>query len=154
MILIYEKQKTDSKRQYFKKGKLSMHIEDVIEWIKIADDDFDSAIILNQAHNKHYEIICYHCAQAIEKYLKGYLEYNNIIPEKTHSLTYLNSICFDQDNQFNNIKSECDFLNKFANDIRYPHRYETKEDDVNFCINAVEKIRNFEPIKKLKNIIE
>jgi hypothetical protein len=24
------------------------------------------------------------------------------------------------------IATECDFLNKFANDIRYPHRYETK----------------------------
>ena len=94
-----------------------MHIDDVMEWIKIADDDFDSAIILNQAYRKHYEIICYHCAQAVEKYLKGYLEYNGIIPEKTHNLTYLNSICIDKDNQFINIKTECDFLNKFANDI-------------------------------------
>ena len=26
-----------------------MHIEDVIEWLKIADDDFDSAKILNES---------------------------------------------------------------------------------------------------------
>jgi len=31
-----------------------MNIEDVFEWIKIADDDFDSAEILNQAARKHY----------------------------------------------------------------------------------------------------
>ena len=43
-----------------------MHIDDVKEWMKIADNDFDSAIILNQAYHKHYEIICYHCAQAVE----------------------------------------------------------------------------------------
>jgi HEPN domain-containing protein len=129
-----------------------MNIEDVLEWIKIADDDFDSAEIPNQASRKHHEIICYHCAQAVEKYLKGYLEYKDIVSEKTHNLTYLNSICIDKDNRFINIKAECDFLNKFANDIRYPHRYETKENDVNFCINAVKKIRDFEMIKNLRNI--
>jgi len=131
-----------------------MNIEDVLEWIKIADDDFDSAEILNQATRKHYEIICYHCAQAVEKYLKGYLEYKDIISEKTHKLTYLYSICMDNDNRFINIKAECDFLNKFANDIRYPHRYETNENDANFCINAVKKIKNFELIKDLRKIKE
>jgi len=134
-----------------------MNIEDVLEWIKIADDDFDSAEIhsaeiLNQATRKHYEIICYHCAQAVEKYLKGYLEYKDIIPEKTHNLTYIDSICIDIDNRFINIKTECDFLNRFANDIRYPHRYETNENDANFCINAVNKIKNFELLKNLRNI--
>ena len=129
-----------------------MNTEDVMEWIKIAEDDFDSAEILNQASRKHYEIICYLCAQTVEKYLKGYLEYKDIIPEKTHNLTYLNSICVDNDNRFANIKTECDFLNKFSNDIRYPHRYETKESDAIFCINAVKRIRDFEPIIILRNI--
>jgi HEPN domain-containing protein len=131
-----------------------MNIEDVMEWIKIADDDFDSAEILNQAFRKHYEIICYHCAQAAEKYLKGYLEYKDIATEKTHNLSYLNSICIEQDNRFINIKTECDFINKFSNDIRYPHRYETKESDANFCINGAKKIRNFDPISDLINIIK
>ena len=76
----------------------------------------------------------------------------DIIPEKTHNLTYISSICIEKNNQFINIKTECDFLNKFANDIRYPHRYETNEDETNFCINAVKKIRDFEPIKKLRSI--
>jgi hypothetical protein len=56
------------------------------------------------------------------------------------------------DKSFINIKTECDFLNKFANDIRYPHRYETKENDVNFCIGAVKKIMQFDPINNLRNI--
>jgi HEPN domain-containing protein len=75
-----------------------MNSEDVAEWIKIADDDFDSVEILNQSFRKHNEIICYHCAQAVEKYLKGYLEYKDIVPEKTHNLTCLNSICIDKEN--------------------------------------------------------
>ena len=44
--------------------KLSiMNIEDAKEWLMIADDDFDSANILNNAAKKHSEIICYLCVQ-------------------------------------------------------------------------------------------
>ena len=130
-----------------------MNIEDAMEWVIIADDDFDSAKLLNEAKRKHYEIICYHCAQAVEKYLKGYLIFKDIVPQKTHDLRFLNNLCLELETDFENIITECAFLNKFANDIRYPHKYETNEDDVNFSISAVEKIRTFKPINDLKNII-
>jgi HEPN domain-containing protein len=130
-----------------------MKIKDVIEWMQIADDDFDSAKILHESDRKHYEIICYHCAQAVEKYLKGYLSYNDIIPQKTHNLLLLNEICIGIDNNFENIRTECSLLNRFTNEIRYPHRIEIIEEDVNYSLVAVEKIRNFEPIQNLRNII-
>ena len=63
-----------------------MNIKDVKEWLQFADDDFYSAQILNESVRKPYEIICYHCAQAVEKYLKGYLIYNDIVPQRTHNL--------------------------------------------------------------------
>jgi HEPN domain-containing protein len=44
-----------------------MNIDDVLEWLEIADNDYDSAIILFESARKHCEIICYHCAQAVEK---------------------------------------------------------------------------------------
>jgi HEPN domain-containing protein len=130
-----------------------MKIDDVKDWIQIADDDFDSAKILNDAERKHFEIICYLCAQATEKYLKGFLSYIDIIPEKTHNLRFLNDVCIEQDINFQSIKILCDFLNRFSNDVRYPHKYEINENDVIFCIGAVEKIRNLKPINELKNII-
>ena len=67
-----------------------MNIDDVKEWIEIADNDFDSAKILNEAARKHYEIICYLCSQAVEKYLKGYLVFMDVVPKKTHDLRFLN----------------------------------------------------------------
>jgi HEPN domain-containing protein len=130
-----------------------MKIKDVIDWIQIADDDIDSAKILNEAAHRHYENICYHCAQAIEKYLKGYLSYNDIIPQKTHNLLLLNENCIGIDNRFESIRIECGLLNRFASDIRYPHRIEIKEEDVTYSFNAVEKIRNFEPMLNLRNTI-
>jgi HEPN domain-containing protein len=131
-----------------------MKINDVIEWIQIAEDDFYSAQVLNEAVRKPYEIICYHCAQAVEKYLKGFLTYNGIIPEKTHNLLFLLELCIEKDNNFENIRTECSLLNKFTNEIRYPHRIEIKEEDVNYSISAVDRIRNIESIENLREIFE
>ena len=129
-----------------------MNIEDALEWLQIADDDYDSAKILNESPRKHYEIICYHCAQAAEKYLKGYIVYNGIEPKKTHDLRFLNNLCIELNDNFETLITESAFLNKYANDIRYPHKYETNENDVNFALRAIEKIRNFMPISDLKKI--
>ena len=96
-----------------------MNFHDAIEWFSIADNDFDSAMLLNESVRRHYEIICYHCSQSVEKYLKGYLIYNDIIPQKTHDLLFLNNLCMGIDRDFGNIIVECGFLNRFAKDIRY-----------------------------------
>jgi HEPN domain-containing protein len=130
-----------------------MDIREVKEWFMIADSDIDSAKILNNAVRKHYEIICYHCAQATEKYLKGYLVYQDIEPKKIHDLLFLNKICIEIDSNFESIIVECGFLNRFATNIRYPHRYEITEDDTNFSIKAVEKVRNCKPIIDIINKI-
>jgi len=59
-----------------------MNNENVREWLQLADDDLYSAKILNEQVRRPFEIICYHCAQSIEKYLKAYLTFNNIVPKK------------------------------------------------------------------------
>jgi HEPN domain-containing protein len=130
-----------------------MKINDVIEWIQIADDDLYSAKILNEQVRKPFEIICYHCAQSTEKYLKGYLTYNDIIPPKTHDLLLLLDLCIGKDTIFENIRTECGLLNRFTNEIRYPHKIEIKQEDVNYSINAVEKVKNVESIKNIVTII-
>jgi len=130
-----------------------MKIKDVIEWIQIAEDDLYSAKTLYGQVRKPYEIICYHCAQSTEKYLKGYLSYNDIIPEKTHNLLLLLELCIEKDKNFENIRTECSLLNRFTNEIRYPHRIEIKKEDVDYSINSVERIRNIDPIKKVIDII-
>jgi HEPN domain-containing protein len=130
-----------------------MNNENVKEWLQLADDDLYSAKILNEAIRKPYEIICYHCAQSIEKYLKGYLTFCDIVPKKTHDLVFLNNLCVEKNNEFQNIKTICEFLNRFVNDIRYPHKYEIDEKDVIFSINSVEKVKTLKPIIDIRNEI-
>ncbi len=43
------------------------------EWFVIANTDLASATFLQNMHPIPIEIICYHCQQATEKYLKGFL---------------------------------------------------------------------------------
>jgi HEPN domain-containing protein len=67
------------------------------------------------------EIICFHCQQAAEKWLKGYRVYMGIaeIP-KTHELNKLRDACADFDPRFEEIAEECDFLMQFGVTPRYP----------------------------------
>jgi len=45
------------------------------EWFNIADADLSSAEYLRGMSPAPLEIICYHCQQSAEKYLKGYLAF-------------------------------------------------------------------------------
>ena len=130
-----------------------MNNEEVREWLEVADRDFDSALILNAATRRHFEVICYLCAQSVEKFLKGYLVFNDIIPDKTHDLARLNINCMKINIDFQNIHDECGFLNKFATDIRYPKKYEVTEGDIVRSIAAVEKVRDFKPILDMRTVV-
>jgi len=130
-----------------------MNLNDAKQWFYKADADFDAAKILNNAYKKHTEIICYLCAQAAEKYLKGYLVYKNHKIENTHNLPYLNNLCTAYDNHFEEIKIECGVLNKFNNNIRYPDGIETDEHDVKLSLGMIEKIIITHPLHELRDQI-
>jgi predicted nucleotidyltransferase len=106
-----------SRESVFKIRKIENILEETV---------FQKGKILYGQVRKPYEIICYHCAQSTEKYLKGFLSYNDIIPEKTHNLLLLLGLCIEDDNSFENIRTECSLLNRFTNEIRYPHKIEIK----------------------------
>jgi len=130
-----------------------MNLDDAALWFYKADADFDAAKILDGAHKKHNEIICYLCAQAAEKYLKGYLVYQNHAIENTHNLPYLNMLCAKFAPLFEEIKTECGILNKFNNDIRYPDGVEADEHDVVLSFKTMEKIIVFKPLQDLRTEI-
>lgn len=44
------------------------------EWFEFAKRDLKSAEFLIDMHPRPIEIICYHCQQCAEKYLKGYID--------------------------------------------------------------------------------
>ena len=126
-----------------------MNIEEVKEWFEIAEEDLYAAKSLNVLHRKPLEIICYLCAQSIEKLLKGFLVHSNIKPPKTHNLPLLLSMCKDVDSKFLSFEKECRIIVRYANEIRYPIKIEVNEDDANYSIKSVEKMMRFKPIYDL-----
>ena len=131
-----------------------MFRDDVPEWFLIAEEDLISAKILFEHVKQPCEIICYHCAQSVEKFLKGYIAYQNIEPKKTHNLIYLNEECRKVDNMFLNVLKECAFINRFANEVRYPHRIGATPEDAEICIKFTDKIKEIKPIRDIFELIK
>lgn len=63
-------------------------------------------------------ILCFHCQQAVEKFLKAFLIFNGIEIKKTHNIEYLLSECIDFDSEFSIIDPKN--LSDFGVDARYP----------------------------------
>lgn len=122
-----------------------MDKEDVIEeWIKYAEMDRETVDILFNSYNKPYEIICYHCEQAVEKYLKACLIMFDIPVIKTHDLIELNLMCINKNDLFSTIEKECSDLTDYGIQVRYPfHKFDLTEIDVQQAIQAMEKVCNF-----------
>ncbi|MDR2542394.1 MAG: HEPN domain-containing protein [Treponema sp.] len=131
-----------------------MHLKEIQEWFDIADDDLEAAKYLNTSHNPNFYIMYYHCSQCIEKYLKGYLVYNKVKFKFEHDLVYLNNECSKVDSEFEKLNTNCDIVTAGAKRIRYPNRVELKEEDIKYAMDLAEYIRNFDPIAKIKKVIE
>ena len=116
------------------------------DWYEKAKKDLQSSKILFK-HEGDYSIIAFiafHCQQAIEKMLKGYILKHTENLTEGHSLLYL---CKTADSIENgkNLKQylkECAFVNQFYIETRYPSEIfiELDEDEVKECINIAEKI--------------
>ncbi|OHD12908.1 MAG: hypothetical protein A2Y41_10885 [Spirochaetes bacterium GWB1_36_13] len=94
------------------------------EWLKYADDDLESAEILNKHYRKPLNIICYHCQQAAEKYLKAFLVSQSISFEKTHDLLKIIEACQETEQSFLAIAGDCMILNPYSIITRYPSELE------------------------------
>src|SRR5580658_3760542 len=115
---------------------------DILKWYKKADEDILSAILLIEASPAILDNGCFHCQQAIEKYLKSYLIYQGEQIIKTHNLNLLREKCSVYDADFEKYNFES--LNDYGVEIRYP-------DD--FLVPTIDEVREFlqiaEDIKKL-----
>ena len=77
------------------------------EWFFVANKDLKSAIFLQNMKPVPLEIICYHCQQCAEKYIKGFLAFKEEKIEKSHNLVLLNKKCREYNIDFKEIEEEC-----------------------------------------------
>jgi len=95
----------------------------ILGWLKKAESDVRSAKILLEA-GEVTEATCFHCQQAIEKYLKAFLTERDVRFVKIHDLGTLLELCIENDKDFEKLdKQEIAELTFYAVDLRYPDEF-------------------------------
>ena len=115
----------------------------VKEWFDIASIDLKvAAHLFDTMRPKPLEIVCYHCHQAVEKALKGFLTDRGIEPPYIHDLEQLRLICTKYDSSFFDatIQKASLKLSEYAISTRYPARPEIEEQDAMFALKEADKI--------------
>jgi len=88
------------------------------KWITKAQEDKLAVIRLSEPDIVAPSIICFHCQQMVEKYLKAYLLFHDKEILKTHNIEYLLNECALIDQQFADIDPVN--LSDFGVNVRYP----------------------------------
>lgn len=98
----------------------NFHHQKAGEWFKKGDSDLRSAEILIKEEHPPTDTACFHCQQAAEKYLKGYLTLQKVDFLKSHDLDYLLKLCKESNHKFVDYEEAALVLNKYGIEPRYP----------------------------------
>jgi HEPN domain-containing protein len=95
------------------------------------------------------DVACFHCQQAVEKYLKAFLTYHRV--GKTHDIVRLLQMCIEIYKQFESMDREkIESLSIFAVEIRYPDDfYMPTIEELNEALKVALKVREI-IFRKLK----
>jgi Uncharacterized conserved protein related to C-terminal domain of eukaryotic chaperone, SACSIN len=123
--------------------------ESVVVLLKKAENDLKDAKILYNSNEASAERICFHCQQAVEKFLKTYLVYNNKEINKTHDISELLQACKNIDNAFSELERlNIDDITNYAVIVRYDDIIEPSKKDAEEAIAIAEYVKLF-ALKKI-----
>ena len=93
----------------------------VNEWVEKAEADFKGAVALNRLRKEPLpNLVCYHCQQSTEKYLKAYLIAQDVTPPRIHDLVQLLNLCSPHHPQLSKHLPLAQELNSYGVLIRDP----------------------------------
>ncbi|MCX7929058.1 MAG: HEPN domain-containing protein, partial [Patescibacteria group bacterium] len=114
-------------------------------WLTIAENNLKTANILTKSEELVSDSICFHCQQAVEKYLKAFLVFHQKDFRKTHIIAELLKLCIDIDDSFSALKDlNIQSLSIYAIEIRYPDDfYIPTIEEAKEAISLAEKTKEF-----------
>ena len=123
---------------------MSEKIDIVKQWIEKADHDLGTAQVTYLYLPKYHDTIAFHCQQAAEKYLKGFLLFLDISFSRQHSLNYLLGLLSQKVEISDELFDNASELEDFAVDIRYPDTsVELSDDEIQKAFEIAKLIRAF-----------
>ncbi len=90
------------------------------EWIAKAEGDLRVADSQMQGANPVFDVVCFLCQQAVEKYLKAWLTEQSTTFPRTHDLEALARLCLASIPELANSMHDLRYLTTFAVEVRYP----------------------------------
>jgi HEPN domain-containing protein len=118
-------------------------LEYALEWLRFAENDLGNGEYLLDRKPLPVELICFLCQQSAEKGLKGLLVLGKIIPPKTHDLEKLYALCEPAAQNIKTIWSQCNVLNQYSVQPRYPHEENITQEDADEAIKSARTILAF-----------
>lgn len=122
-----------------KKRKIDL----VKSWLEKAKRDLITAKNILNSPDPFSDIICFHAQQAVEKYIKAYLVFQEIEFPKTHTLEDLILLASQKDPSFLEFKDLLSELTPYAVEIRYPEFSEPSLSDAEEAVQIAMKFRDF-----------
>lgn len=122
-------------------------------WLVKAKRDLLSAVELADADTPLLDTAAYHCQQAAEKAIKGFLLFHDIRFEKTHDVEVLLSQASAIDSSFTACIVAARILTPLAVEFRYPGDFvEPEEDEYREAFEAAEKLYRL-VLQKLPSVV-
>ncbi len=114
------------------------------KWLDKADRDLLAAKHELTFEDAVVESVCFHCQQAVEKYIKAYLIYLDIKFPKSHDIGLLFGVGEVKDPNLSKLKEDADSLTDYAVEVRYPDSlFEPSGDDAAEAYEVAQNIRDY-----------
>jgi HEPN domain-containing protein len=95
-------------------------------WAKKAEDDFRGAVNLHVGSEPLHDLVCFHCQQSAEKYLKAMMESLNLTVPRIHDLIELQRRLLPTYPKLARLTRALNTLTRFAVEPVYPILLTTK----------------------------
>ncbi len=116
--------------------------DEVTEWVRKGEADFKGAVALSRRRNEPLpDLVCFHCQQAAEKYLKAHLIYHRLHFPKSHDLMLLLELSLGSAPGLEVHRELFELLNPYSVQFRYPGEESTLE-EAKQAVKATRRIRN------------
>lgn len=100
----------------------------VAEWLHKAEADASGAEVLLKSRRREInDLICFHCQQAVEKYIKARLQEADARFPKTHDLSQLIALVIPHDPLWGVLCDSLRDLDSYAVETRYPGRSASRQ---------------------------
>jgi HEPN domain-containing protein len=90
------------------------------EWVRKAEEDRRALLRLRTGRPAVHSVICFHCQQMAEKYLKALVHERGLVVPRTHDCRDLIQLVVPTDPSFGRLLRPAAGLTRFAVGSRYP----------------------------------